>query len=229
MNKLPHQLPRQAILAAAHAYDAGVNHAFADSKDYDVIINNRRYPPKAIVGIAASALTCLTFTPADFSGGIKSKCVRLLTDQGFRIVNKNESAEPNLFPDEIKREATYVEGAAVQITVNRYERDQKARQAALEWHGYQCKVCGIDMTKVYGEIAKGFIHVHHLVPLSEIKEDYRVDPKTDLIPVCPNCHAMLHRQDPPLTPEALNRQMKAQASAINSLKCSITESHKMKS
>ena len=69
------------------------------------------------------------------------------------------------------------------------------------------------MTKVYGEIAKGFIHVHHLIPLSEIKENYQVNPKTDLIPVCPNCHAMLHRQDPPLTPEALNRQMKAQASS----------------
>lgn len=213
MNKLPHQLPRETMIAAAHAYDAGVNHAFANSRDYDVIINGRRYPPKAIVGIAASALTGLAFTPADFSGGIKSKCVRLLTDQGFQVVHKNESIELNLFPDEIQREATYIEGAAVQVTVNRYERDSKARQAALDWHGYQCKVCGLDMTKVYGEIAKGFIHVHHLIPLSEIKENYQVNPKTDLIPVCPNCHAMLHRQDPPLTPEALNRQMKAQASS----------------
>jgi len=210
MNKLPHQLLREAIIAAAQAYDAGVNHAFANSRDYDVIINDRRYPPKAIVGIAASALTGLTFIPADFSGGIKSKCVRLLTDQGYQVVHKNRSIEPNLFPDEIQQEATYIDGAAIQVTVNRYERDRKARQAALEWHGYQCKVCGIEMTKVYGEIAKGFIHVHHLVPLSEIKEVYQVDPKTDLIPVCPNCHAMLHRQDPPLSPEALNRHMKAQ-------------------
>jgi len=169
LNKLPHQLSGEAIIAAAHAYDAGVNHAFANSRDYDVIINDRRYPPKAIVGLAASALSGVTFTPADFSGGIKSKCVKLLTDQGFQVVHKNESIEPNLFPDEIQQQATYIEGAAVQVTVNRYERDQKARQAALEWHGYQCKVCGLDMTKVYGEIAKGFIHVHHLIPLSEIK------------------------------------------------------------
>ncbi|WP_222890666.1 HNH endonuclease [Enterobacter sp. C2] len=210
MNKLPKNLPREAILAAAHAYDAGVNHAFAASRDYDVIINGRRYPPKAIVGIAASTLTGLIFTPAEFSGGIKSKCVRLLTDQGFQIVHKNEPIEPNLFPDEIQQKTTYIEGAAVLVTVNRYERDQKARQAALKWHGYECKVCGLDMTKVYGEIAKGFIHVHHLIPLSEIKENYLVNPKTDLIPVCPNCHAMLHRQDPPLSPEALNRHMKAQ-------------------
>jgi len=213
MTKLPNSLPRETIIAAAHAYDSGHPHAFANSRDYDVIINDCRYPPKAIVGLAASALTGLNFTPADFSGGIKSKCVKLLTDQGFQVVHKNESIEPNLFPDEIQQQVTHIEGAAVQVTVNRYERDRKARQAALEWHGYQCKVCGIDMTKAYGEIAKGFIHVHHLVPLSEIKENYQVNPKTDLIPVCPNCHAMLHRQDPPLTPEALNRQMKAQASS----------------
>ncbi len=210
MNKLPNSLSREAILAAAHAYDSGHLHAFADSRDYDVIINDRHYPPEAIVGLAASTLIGIMFTPADFSGGIKSKCVRLLTDQGFQIVHKNEPIEPNLFPDEIQQKATYVEGAAVQVTVNRYERDQKARQAALAWHGYRCKVCGIDMTKVYGEIAKGFIHVHHLIPLSEIKENYLVNPKTDLIPVCPNCHAMLHRQDPPLSAEALNRHMKAQ-------------------
>lgn len=213
MNKLPHQLSRENIIAAAHAYDAGVNHAFANSRDYDVIINERRYPPKAIVGLAASALTGITFTPADFKGGLKSQCFRLLAAQGFHIVHKSEPIALKLFPDEIQQEATYIEGAAVQLTVNRYERDRKARQAALDWHGYQCKVCGIDMTKVYGEIAKGFIHVHHLIPLSEIKENYQVNPKTDLIPVCPNCHAMLHRQDPPLTPEALNRQMKAQTSS----------------
>ena len=131
MKKLPNILPREAILAAAHAYDAGVNHAFADSRDYDVIINDRRYPPKAIVGLAASAHTGLTFTPADFSGGIKSKCVRLLTDKGFQIVNKSERIAPNLFPDEIQQEATYIEGAAVQVTVNRYEPPSRARLAWL--------------------------------------------------------------------------------------------------
>ena len=91
--------------------------------------------------------------------------------------------------------------------MNRYERDRNARQAALRHHGCQCKVCGIDMSKVYGKIAEGFIHVHHLVPLSAIKEDYRLDPINDLIPVCPNCHAMLHRRIPPYTPEELKNML----------------------
>ncbi|RME44545.1 MAG: HNH endonuclease, partial [Chloroflexi bacterium] len=51
----------------------------------------------------------------------------------------------------------------------------------------------------YGELGKGFIHVHHVIPLSEIDSRYEVDPINDLCPVCPNCHAMIHREEPPLT------------------------------
>ncbi len=80
----------------------------------------------------------------------------------------------------------------------------------MRYHGTRCQVCGLDMAKRYGDIGQGFIHIHHLVPLSEIKQDYRLDPKTDLIPVCPNCHAMLHRRNPPYTPEELKAQMLAE-------------------
>jgi len=60
-------------------------------------------------------------------------------------------------------------------------------------HGTACAVCGIDFEKVYGELGKGFIHVHHTVPIHTIGEEYTINPEKDLIPVCPNCHAMLHR------------------------------------
>ena len=85
------------------------------------------------------------------------------------------------------------EGAKLRITVNRYERSRTARTKCVAKHGYACKVCGIDFSKVYGEIGKNYIHVHHIVPISKIGKDYHVDPINDLIPVCPNCHAMLHR------------------------------------
>jgi 5-methylcytosine-specific restriction protein A len=49
----------------------------------------------------------------------------------------------------------------------------------------------------------GFIHVHHVLPISELGPDYNLNPIEDLRPVCPNCHAMLHRQQPPLSIEAL--------------------------
>lgn len=102
--------------------------------------------------------------------------------------------------------------AAIKVTVNRYERDKKAREKAVEHHGCQCNVCGVDLVKIYGNIAEGFIHMHHLVPLSAIKEDYQLDPVNDLLPVCPNCHAMLHRRKPPFTPEELKALMDANKS-----------------
>jgi 5-methylcytosine-specific restriction protein A len=58
-----------------------------------------------------------------------------------------------------------------------------------------CKVCGVDFGDRYGEQASGFIHVHHKIPLSEVDEEYRVNPIEDLVPVCPNCHAVIHMGD----------------------------------
>ncbi|HHG9496754.1 TPA: HNH endonuclease [Citrobacter farmeri] len=210
MNELPDRLPRNYIINAIRAYDDGFPHLFKEARRYEVEFEGRRYPSKAIAGIAATLMTGKTFTPNDFSGGIKSKCVRLLIEQGFHIVQEKKGNAPvsdTLFPDELAPQIDYVEGAAMHVVVNRYERDRNARQKALEHHGCQCKVCGVDMSKIYGEIGNGFIHVHHLVPLSAIKENYHLDPINDLIPVCPNCHAMLHRQNPPLTPEELKQRM----------------------
>lgn len=59
--------------------------------------------------------------------------------------------------------------------------------------GYRCAVCGFDFYETYGEIGKDFIHIHHLKPLADLggEKEVAVD---DLRPVCPNCHAMLHRK-----------------------------------
>ncbi len=103
------------------------------------------------------------------------------------------------FPDEIENSPQYPEGAKKQITVNAYERNRAARQKCLDIKGLDCSVCEMSFEQIYGEIGKGFIHVHHIKPLSEIGENYTVNPIEDLSPVCPNCHAMLHRNKEPLT------------------------------
>ena len=88
----------------------------------------------------------------------------------------------------------FYEGGVKTTTVNKYERNPIARKKCIEYHGCECSVCGLSFEKIYGELGKDFIHVHHIVPLNTIGEKYEVDYKTDLIPVCPNCHAMLHRK-----------------------------------
>lgn len=85
-----------------------------------------------------------------------------------------------------------VEGAVRSITVNAYERDPEARRRCIAAHGTTCCVCGFSFGAVYGPEAEGYIHVHHIKPLSEIGGEYVVDPVEDLRPVCPNCHAVLH-------------------------------------
>ncbi|WP_238091261.1 HNH endonuclease [Photobacterium leiognathi] len=84
----------------------------------------------------------------------------------------------------------FIEGS---VTVNRYERDPAARAACIEHYGCYCQVCGFDFLKVYGALGLGYIEVHHIKPLHEIKSAYIVDPIKDLIPLCANCHSMIHR------------------------------------
>ncbi|MDQ0807914.1 HNH endonuclease [Priestia megaterium] len=86
------------------------------------------------------------------------------------------------------------EGHKRTIRINKYERSSIARAKCIEEKGIHCVVCDIDFQEVYGEVGEGFIHVHHIVPLHSIGKEYKVDYKSDLVPVCPNCHAMLHRK-----------------------------------
>lgn len=102
---------------------------------------------------------------------------------------------------------TLYEGALVTVKANKYERNQKARRECVAKKGYQCLVCGRDFEATYGEIGKNFIHVHHLTPISSIGKEYQLNVDTDLAPVCPNCHYMLHRKDPPYTIEELKEKI----------------------
>ncbi|WP_227938346.1 HNH endonuclease [Alkalihalobacillus deserti] len=97
------------------------------------------------------------------------------------------------YPDEVSE--TLEEGKCKTVSVNVYERNPIARKRCINHFGVQCQVCDLNFEHTYGEVGKDFIHVHHIVPLREIKQGYIVDPIQDLIPVCPNCHAMLHRKE----------------------------------
>ena len=324
MPELPDSLSPNAVLAAVESINAGKPHAFADSTGYDIIVDGDRYPPKAVVGVAAEIDTGQAYGPKDFSGGLSSKCFRLLRDAGFKTVEKGapsgyeyedrveqafheemfslfartgfatggaywprrfrqsvikhgglarakallasnvnsdgfkrlaevrradlsveaialtpqfsalfteeelETARtrlnelpPEAFPTESGKPAerladelpdkVFTEGAARKITVNSYERDPKAREACLKYFGAICQVCGLNFAERYGEdLGGGFIHVHHKRPIHTLKASYKVDPKKDLVPVCPNCHAMLHRKEPPLDVEQLQARLNAQ-------------------
>ena len=89
------------------------------------------------------------------------------------------------------------------MEVNKYERSPVNRAACIAHFGTTCNVCGFDFGVHYGDLGQDFIEVHHRVPVSSMGGAYRVDPVRDLVPVCGNCHAMLHRTNPPLSTDDL--------------------------
>lgn len=125
---------------------------------------------------------------------------RALPTPGYAGAFQNHPDSPDL-----------MEGALRRVMSSVHERNRDARDACIEHYGATCFVCSFSFEAAYGELGRGFIHVHHLTPVSSIGSEYRVDPITDLRPVCPNCHAMLHRDDPPLTVEELQTLMHKEA------------------
>jgi 5-methylcytosine-specific restriction enzyme A len=110
-----------------------------------------------------------------------------------------DNSSNNLIAEELNQPNKYPEGAKKTVVINAYERNPEARAACIAHYGYLCAACGFDFFVNYGELGKNFIHVHHVNPISSKAEIYEIDPINDLIPVCPNCHAMIHRVDPCLS------------------------------
>lgn len=133
----------------------------------------------------------------DAQGGMPVQIIWELRDPG--------ATGAVVFPDEILNDYVVFEGAKKSVLVNVYERDPSARRICIDHWGLSCAVCGVNFQARYGKLGAGFIHVHHLKPLAEIGTKYQLDPVRDLRPVCPNCHAMLHRKSPALGIEDVKR------------------------
>jgi 5-methylcytosine-specific restriction protein A len=95
------------------------------------------------------------------------------------------------------------EGALTRVLVNKYERNPKNRSACLAYYGSRCFACNFDFGEIYGDFATNFIHVHHTTPVSQLGQNYIIDPIRDLVPLCPNCHAAVHLSNPPIDPLVL--------------------------
>lgn len=87
----------------------------------------------------------------------------------------------------------YKEGNVKQVLSSKYERDLTLRKKVIELHGTTCQVCKFNFHNTYGELGKDFIEVHHLIPISNFKEEHSVNPKTEMAVLCANCHRMMHR------------------------------------
>ena len=137
---------------------------------------------------------------------VATELEKIWTNYVSMKINQVERQDVN--QEEIVNADRYCEGAVTTIAVNRFERNAFARSACIQTYGYKCYACGINLEDIYGERAKDFIHIHHTVPLAKVRKEYYVDPIKDLKPLCPNCHAVLHRYKPALTIDELKQIIK---------------------
>ncbi|MEZ4757502.1 MAG: hypothetical protein R2817_11805 [Flavobacteriales bacterium] len=94
------------------------------------------------------------------------------------------------------------------ISVNARERDPLNRSLCFARHGWSCAVCGMDPVQRYGTLAEGFIEAHERYRPFDGDQVHEFDPARDLVPVCPTCHALLHRgRTIPLGIEELRKAM----------------------
>ncbi|WP_081846912.1 HNH endonuclease [Thioclava indica] len=184
---------RASILSAMEAYLAGDRPAHMGEHFHWHIRHPDTGYPLPLKAIWALATTGIN---TDFTNSLRLR--EQLAGLGFNCVELDGSTPTVQFGCLFPEEQTYSEGEEQSVVVNRYERDPKARTACLTYFYEKrgrtaCEACGLDFADRYGELGAGFIHVHHKVPLATRGESYTLDPREDLVPLCPNCHAMIHR------------------------------------
>lgn len=86
------------------------------------------------------------------------------------------------------------EGSPMMVYTTKYERSRVLREQAVSIHGRSCVACGFNFGSFYGDYGAGYIQIHHINPVSELEEPRAVDPAVELIPLCANCHAVVHRR-----------------------------------
>ncbi len=92
---------------------------------------------------------------------------------------------------------------------NAYERSSRNRAACINAHGTRCAACDMSFAERYGVMGADFIHVHHVRPFRRRSARIDLDRRKDLVPVCPNCHAMLHTKSPQRSVKELHRLLSA--------------------
>ena len=179
---------------------------------YKLRYKSENYPPKGIISLACEKIG-ITLHASDFSGGYETN--KPLLNLGFTVLDENGNRLKKDTSTSQSRKSTisfslkeikidkhgekFEEGSPQKRLTNVYERNPKARQKCIAKYGTVCVICQFDFSKKYGKIGEGFIHVHHLRPVSQ--KIRQIDPIKDLRPVCPNCHAIIHKNKEPYTIE----------------------------
>ncbi|ENN6812007.1 HNH endonuclease [Vibrio fluvialis] len=211
------QFKRRRLTDEPHYFGIGtIGKIFPDSKSkksdyFGTIENFEKFSLPILAKINGEYLESI---PANLSSNYWRNGVRPLSRENYEIILKHLSKEglqtdkPQYGANEDSEQSnmfeSFHEGNFNEIYVTTYERDPKLRRQAIAIHGTSCIACGFDFGKVYGCLGEGYIHIHHKVPISKFGRSKLVNPESDLVPICANCHVIVHRnKDQTLSIEAL--------------------------
>lgn len=169
--------------------------------DFEVLLHPDKEPILTLDKLNSENLATQNWPPRSSGTSINSGLADELEAVWFKFLTTQKIRNNPFTQGDNGAQKTHTEGMPNQVTVTTYERNPHARKECLEHYGYNCAVCGFNFEKTYGQIGKEFIHVHHLTQIATVGQAYQIDPIKDLRPVCPNCHAIIHKQKDPLTIE----------------------------
>jgi hypothetical protein len=143
IDRIPDGITRAHLLQAIKDFENGVEHRFGPSSTYDVLHKGKRYPPKAIVGLAAKHILGSHLQPEDFGGGLETKCFRVLESNGFRIVRKKDSTPRPLTREELIEDLNRLEGdpSGTAETRTRTEQELFRRYLLGIKEEAECSIC----------------------------------------------------------------------------------------
>lgn len=167
--------------------------------EFEVLLNSEIDPLLNLKLLNDGNLSEVNWTP-QFSGIIiPSEYVDELEQLWFTFLTTHDVRNNPFKSTDNNDQREYSEGNPTQIMVTKYERNPYAKKVCIDYYGYSCSVCGFNFEMKYGQIGKDYIQVHHLNPLAKVGKESKVDPIHDMRPVCPNCHAMIHKRKEPYT------------------------------
>lgn len=177
--------------------------------EFEILLSSKDSEILSIENLKDGILNEQVWTPQSSGIVIKPSVINDLEEIWFDFLN-SQNIQLNPYSNNYEGNRILLEGARTQTLQTKYERNTYARKLCLSAYGYRCQVCSMDFEEVYGNLGYQFIHVHHLTEISSQNGQYQVDPIKDLRPVCPNCHAMLHRKYPAFSIEELKAYMNKQ-------------------
>jgi 5-methylcytosine-specific restriction protein A len=177
--------------------------------DFEVLLNPDKDPILGIDILKTGTLIEQHWTPQASGITIKPELVDELEAIWFDFLKTEKIRFKPFSTFNIKNDKTLTEGTPIQIQLTRYERNPYARKACINHYGWNCIICKFNFQDSYGTVGKDFIHVHHLTQISEIGELYNIDPIKDLRPICPNCHAIIHKRKQAFTIDEVKQFLKS--------------------